>query len=583
MFHSLPHKVCPCSNPTIQANPKSWLPSHVSLYLSATLSLPRPLRADITSFVTSSSLTGRTFLHLREADLDEIGINILWRRALLSARDELNREAHGGRTFWGFEGPGIDRTDLEGTKCVEGKILRRPSDAGSLTSEDGRAKREDWKRSLRRLGAGQSLGKVQGLRQAFEHAADEETPQTTMAGRPAEPRPPPSLQVDRQRSSSFALSPLELATQSTEYRDEEPAFDADQWGSLELDLNSPHDRSLDGSSDRNLPPSPPQPRRQRAPLPFLTGSGLVHPVTREAHGGSAKSSRGRAQRGSVPSVTGPAFWERDEPIGDSNAQSTVGTPGAPEFDEEDIDTIRPVKSPEPTHAASSPSSPSTPAGFPGLASLFDLDMPRSSPPSRSSQLATAAPLEQEEGRTDDRLVTFFVPNQRGATAVKDDLEATARAKKGILVLVRKSQFAALQRRMVEVEAELAAVLAKTSDQEGNDDSAVAAIEAEEADLSWQFKGEEIDAEQLLQLDAQMKSARSVSFREDDRGAEFAYPLLRLFRACRDRVAEAAAVLLRPTPSRPPPPIRPAILLTRVASGMSGGAAGLTIAFMDGGN
>lgn len=58
--------------------------------------------------------------------------------------------------------------------------------------------------------------------------------------------------------------------------------------------------------------------------------------------------------------------------------------------------------------------------------------------------------------------------------------------------------------MVEVEAELAAVLAKTSDQEGNDDSAVAAIEAEEADLSWQFKGEEIDAEQLLQLNAQMK-------------------------------------------------------------------------------
>ncbi|GAA5873640.1 hypothetical protein JCM3774_005002 [Rhodotorula dairenensis] len=92
---------------TLPSNPKHWRPSHLSLYLSATLSLPPPVREDITAFIVTSALSGRTFLRLREADLEEIGINVLWRKALVVARDALKWEATGGRTFWGLEGPSL--------------------------------------------------------------------------------------------------------------------------------------------------------------------------------------------------------------------------------------------------------------------------------------------------------------------------------------------------------------------------------------------------------------------------------------------------------------------------------------------
>ncbi|GAA6022871.1 hypothetical protein JCM10207_001429 [Rhodosporidiobolus poonsookiae] len=153
---------------TLPPNPKLWLPSHLSLYLSHTLSLPPHLSADITSFIRASRLSGRTFLRLRDADLHELGINVRWRPALAAARDALRREALGGRVLWGFQGGSASPPRADGGAHISRPSLRRrPSvEVEGSASEDEQGK-EDWKRSWRTLGS-RTPGRVRGLRAAFE-------------------------------------------------------------------------------------------------------------------------------------------------------------------------------------------------------------------------------------------------------------------------------------------------------------------------------------------------------------------------------------------------------------------------------
>ena len=64
----------PPQNLDLPDDPKSWTPSQLSSYLSATLrtgdaKLPAPVAKDIATFVNERRITGKTFLRLTEDDL----------------------------------------------------------------------------------------------------------------------------------------------------------------------------------------------------------------------------------------------------------------------------------------------------------------------------------------------------------------------------------------------------------------------------------------------------------------------------------------------------------------------------------
>lgn len=74
-----------------------WLPSHLALYLSAHLDLHPLVATEITDFIRTSRLSGRTFLRLRDEEMADVGINVRWRGALSAARDKLRSEAWSSR------------------------------------------------------------------------------------------------------------------------------------------------------------------------------------------------------------------------------------------------------------------------------------------------------------------------------------------------------------------------------------------------------------------------------------------------------------------------------------------------------
>lgn len=149
---------------------KMWLPSHLALYLSQTLSLPPQVSNDITAFIRTSRLSGRTFLRLRDTEFEELGVSVPWRVALGKARDELLEAVRlGGETrieLWGFGGGGEE--DDATTQQRPGLGGRRPSqvDVEGSADEDEVGK-EEWKRSWRAMGRN-TPGRVRGLREAFE-------------------------------------------------------------------------------------------------------------------------------------------------------------------------------------------------------------------------------------------------------------------------------------------------------------------------------------------------------------------------------------------------------------------------------
>ncbi|KAG8906396.1 hypothetical protein FRB99_006991 [Tulasnella sp. 403] len=91
----------------LPTNPKAWSSVHLATYLSATLhvkgggSLPVPVVRDIANFVVNQKLSGRVFLRLTPRDVEDMGINQLWRPALLTASRNLRQNVVQGR-IWGF-------------------------------------------------------------------------------------------------------------------------------------------------------------------------------------------------------------------------------------------------------------------------------------------------------------------------------------------------------------------------------------------------------------------------------------------------------------------------------------------------
>lgn len=158
-----------------------WMPSHLAVYISHHLSLHPRLSDDITAFVRTSRLDGRTFIRLKEVDLEEMGVNVVWRKALLEAKNTLRREALGGKVFWGFEG--VRYGDGEGWDSEEQpsrkpKLERRPSMVEGSDQEEEEGK-EEWKRSWRMLQGGR---RVRGMVSKFDdvvEASREGTPNTS--------------------------------------------------------------------------------------------------------------------------------------------------------------------------------------------------------------------------------------------------------------------------------------------------------------------------------------------------------------------------------------------------------------------
>lgn len=103
----------------LPSNPKVWLPSQLSTYLSTALRisspepsedpeeviLPAQLVTDIAKFVKDSKINGRMFLRLNDEDLDNLGINLKWRDALLAASRVLRQNVIKGRIWGGTDSP----------------------------------------------------------------------------------------------------------------------------------------------------------------------------------------------------------------------------------------------------------------------------------------------------------------------------------------------------------------------------------------------------------------------------------------------------------------------------------------------
>jgi len=111
-------------------NPKHWSPSQLSVYLSSALrlkgggSIPAPVAKDIAAFALREKLTGRTFLKLGDENLAAMGVNQLWREALLSASRTLRKKVLKGR-IWGFGSPAD--AESENTTPIKPTKRRIPS------------------------------------------------------------------------------------------------------------------------------------------------------------------------------------------------------------------------------------------------------------------------------------------------------------------------------------------------------------------------------------------------------------------------------------------------------------------------
>ncbi|GAA5938910.1 hypothetical protein JCM3775_003162 [Rhodotorula graminis] len=485
-------------------NPKLWLPSHLSTYLSSTMSLPPPVRADITTFIRSSRLSGRTFLRLREADLDELGINIRWRQALLEARGVLRRESLGGRVLWGFEGAGSAAPPPAAAAAAAASHRRGGSWQGTCVDVEGSASedessKDEWKRSWR---ASQGVGvrdRVRGLRRAFEtveEASESGTPEKPASMRKALPTvwrhgrsdsaasDMSDASVDSAGGKYAAASATPSRVQQADNTFLSSTFTTSSSGtgrrspfSLDLDLASPSPRleldlspapdsptSASSSHGTSLPfaaespaPSRPPSCAPSAQTPRLRPDGTLRGAS--AKGGSARRVSFRELSSSSPAR------------GDARCD---GEPG--DEDEDDDPTLRPVRSP----LSSPPMSPRTGS----LAQLFGLDVPR-----------VHAGDTPQRTRREDELVPMFVPGLPQPRGDEEDGGGSRRhSKKGSLVLVKKSQLAALQRRMSEVESQLALALGSEGTPSVGDDD-------EEGDdgKSWVYKGEQVDEERLREM------------------------------------------------------------------------------------
>ncbi|KAK4335929.1 hypothetical protein RTBOTA2_004713 [Rhodotorula toruloides] len=518
---------------SLPPNPKLWLPSHLSLYLASHLSLPPPMRADISSFISSSRLSGRTFLRLREQDLEELGVNVRWRKALMAQREVLRREALGGRVLWGF---GSSAEAVEHKSPVEGSSMgharRRSVDVEGSADEDESSK-EEWKRSWRRALAaegGDGRSRVQGLRKTFE-AVEELSERGSPA---ASPEKKGSLTPRRRREyprSPYVFPPTSPTKhgRSDSTASDLSAASVDSVGGtydgFAVSSRRPHMKQLSLASSSSKASSRTSLRLEDSFGPVLPGEAVAasqptssstfsptlvtSPIdlakpsldTAAAHGSllipsfrgddTIKTARDTASRRRV------SFHDTDALSSVETATPAQPNEGEDEEEEEEEKTLRPVRSQDTsagsaTGFASPPLSPTK--GSLALAELFGLDVPA----------GLSASAKAAEKKDEDELMTMFVPDRHGEAGNEGDEAALReRRKKGSLVLIKRSQFHALQQRIDEVEAQLALALPNTPSSAGRSRShSVGGQEDDDAE-EWAYKGDMVGEETIGRLEGKL--------------------------------------------------------------------------------
>ncbi|KAL5526694.1 hypothetical protein ACEPAF_8419 [Sanghuangporus sanghuang] len=163
---SLSASPSPVKADDLPSNPRVWTTSQLASYLitalrvksGEVLPLPLPVAKDIAAFVKEARLNGRSFLRLNEQDLESMGINNLWREALLNASRNLRQNVLKGR-IWGFDADDV----LEPTRVLPYRNAYNSS-TSSIDEEIGSQESTPHK-------GGDRKGRVRGLVASLERAS----------------------------------------------------------------------------------------------------------------------------------------------------------------------------------------------------------------------------------------------------------------------------------------------------------------------------------------------------------------------------------------------------------------------------
>ena len=368
----------------------------------------------------------------------------------------LKRQAHGGRSLWGFEGPKRQPeppTLEQGRRLAWGRFGAYDSD-GSTSEGDVSSHREEWKQSWRRLACELTGGgRVRGLRQVFgDREEEEEGDPLNSAARATHRGPILSRRVSFPSIASPVANmhdPPSLYYDCETQRTVRPCSDlarscADSPGTVRLEQDDDHSHS-----SFDFSPSPPRPpRNARAPIPFLT-TGSVLSTARTSSRASRDCPLGRAdldaefsltcasRRFSDSSqVTYPNLKEqRAAPheaykVWPSSACEGVSTGLVHNEDQQELETVRASRSPR----GGGKSAKATGQYKQSLAldAIFTSDKAASS--SSGQGQARASLIDNSPDGKELPTLSTLSEWQQGLQGDIDG-EGTTRAKKGSLVLV----------------------------------------------------------------------------------------------------------------------------------------------------
>ncbi|KAH9063557.1 hypothetical protein EDB87DRAFT_1602270 [Lactarius vividus] len=328
-------------------NPKAWTPSQLSVYLTTALRvrfgarLPDRVARDITSWVRREAVTGRTFLRWTDEDLETLGINTLWRSALLSAARNLRQNMLRGR-LWGT--PTSEPDQEENGAPFDSLSYAFPSSQPDLTLADANAEadagRVRWNTNAN--------GRVRGMVDKWERGSassrsssrssshrDSESDSRSEPGSdadvaiiptandtisPAPPLPFPaskgSAAVDDGAAQEPSIEDL-LAAASASSVPMDGSWGARAWEDLNIGVTV---RRVDAAHDTVVP------RRDGSGSGSSSGigAGSVRSVGSRRNGGdSSNSGSQRARRTVVDIFSQPGVDPFSEPM--ANVEAQVGT------------------------------------------------------------------------------------------------------------------------------------------------------------------------------------------------------------------------------------------------------------------
>ncbi|KII95496.1 hypothetical protein PLICRDRAFT_170140 [Plicaturopsis crispa FD-325 SS-3] len=169
----------------LPSNPKLWTPSQLASYLTTALRvrgsggdsaavLPLRVAKDVAVSVRESGIGGKAFLRLNESDLERMGVNQLWRTALLNASRNLRQNVLRGR-IWGIGSPSDPSTPDSATQehLFSNDSYNSSTDSLDLPlSLSSNAHTSATVPSRRgHILEGSSSGRVRGMVQSFERSS----------------------------------------------------------------------------------------------------------------------------------------------------------------------------------------------------------------------------------------------------------------------------------------------------------------------------------------------------------------------------------------------------------------------------